>query len=557
MSDSIDAESQHLSTQIRSMLAQLQRQTVPVAAAAAAAAAPARTAPLTVRADSMRTQIIQAAAAAATSCSSGGSSGGLSKAEQMRAYISANRNRGTSRAYASGWSGFAQYLAANRLSELSFGAEDVADYLRMRVDDMGVKFSTLSGDRAAISDRVKHTPLAGITNSQLVIDMLAVLKTRAEPSKPKQHVSAELMRELIDLHEAALQLPTQQGKGPSWLRERDIFLLLVMMMGMLRESEAVALQLRHCKERELLVDGKKRIVLNILIPRSKTDQEGKGQMVLLSEDGANPLCCPVRRYRRYLEARQLAGLQSEWLFALVDGGRMSESTPNHVLKSAIVRANSAAEARQLGPFRWGAPEAYGSHSLRRGGVTLARANGVSMLDIQKHGRWKSLTVFAYVGTTESERVAVTESFLRTVEQQQLQQEEEAASAAPKRVIDEEPSEEARALRAAAAPSSTVKGKNSSAAAAAAAAAVASCSESDSDSDGESAASVKDDDEAALSDALFDEAVDAADEESGRKKVRQRYGPQRIARNSGEKRRRGKERQPPATVQGKKKKKKKQ
>jgi integrase len=507
----MSSEAARLSAQFHVMLAQL-RQTPATPAAAAANAPPP------VRFESARTQIIQAVASNAAAAAAAAASSGavpLSKADQMRAYISANRNQGTAKAYSSGWAGFEQYLAANRLSESSFGAADVADYLRMRVDDMGVKFSTLSGDRAAIADRVKHGPLKGVTGHQLVVDMMHVLKTRAEASQPKQHVSLQLMRELIDLHEAALQAPTQQGKGPSWLRERDMFLLLVMMMGMLRESEAVALQLRHCKERELLVDGKKRVVLNILIPRSKTDQEGKGQMVLLVEDAGNPLCCPVRRYRRYLDARKLAGVESVWLFALIDGGAMAKSTPNHVLKSAIERANREAEARQLGAFRWGPPEAYGSHSLRRGGVTLARANGVSMLDIQKHGRWKSLTVFAYVGTTESERVAVTESFLRLVEEQQAP----AESAA---VLDEEPSEAARLLRA----GSKKGGKKRAAAAAAASASEGESDSSDAASDGE-----------ALEDALFDEAVDAADEQSGKKKVRQRYAPARGARATGEKKRR--------------------
>ena len=270
-------------------------QEVPLGANAASATAAGR--PLSARA-----QVIQAVAssrptAAAAAAASGGAA--ADKTAQMQAYIAANRNVGTSRAYANGWAGFAQYLQANRLEEASFTAADVADYLRMRVEDMGVKYSTLSGDRAAIADRVRMTPLAGITSSPLVVAIMGVLKTKAEPSQPKQHVSPELMREMIALHEAQMRAPTVQGQGPSWLRERDIFLLLVMMMGMLRESEAVALGTRHVVERVLTIDGQRRTVLSILVPRSKTDQEGKGAVVLLAEDASNPLCCPVRRYRRY------------------------------------------------------------------------------------------------------------------------------------------------------------------------------------------------------------------------------------------------------------------
>jgi hypothetical protein len=64
-------------------------------------------------------------------------------------------------------------------------------------------------------------------------------------------------------------------------------------------------------------------------------------------------------------------------------------------------------------LRWGEPSTYGSHSLRRAGVTAARQNGVSMLDIQRHGRWKSLVVFAYVRQSAEERLVVTQHFLAT------------------------------------------------------------------------------------------------------------------------------------------------
>ena len=61
-----------------------------------------------------------------------------------------------------------------------------------------------------------------------------------------------------------------------------------------------------------------------------------------------------------------------------------------------------------------------------------------MLDIQKHGRWKSLTVFSYVGTTPEEQLAVTTSFFKS---------DEVTDVQPV-VEDAVPSIHARALRAA-------------------------------------------------------------------------------------------------------------
>jgi hypothetical protein len=91
----------------------------------------------------------------------------------------------------------------------------------------------------------------------------------------------------------------------------------------------------------------------------------------------------------------------------------------------VEEANMAAstETQYRGRQRWGDPSSYGSHSMRRGGVTEARKNGASMVDIQRHGRWKSLTVFNYIGQSEADRLAVTKSFF----QQEMPQVMEAAA----------------------------------------------------------------------------------------------------------------------------------
>ena len=69
-----------------------------------------------------------------------------------------------------------------------------------------------------------------------------------------------------------------------------------------------------------------------------------------------------------------------------------------------------------------------------------------MLDIQKHGRWKSLTVFSYVGTTAAEQLAVTKSFLGEAKAAGAEGAAEAAAGKD----DEVPSLQAHSLRAAAA-----------------------------------------------------------------------------------------------------------
>jgi len=177
------------------------------------------------------------------------------KANRVLQFIAQNRNPGTSRAYETGWRGFASYLLREGVSEDAISPWDVADYLRERVEVQGVAASTMGGDRAAIADKLKHTPLRDVVQHRVVAEMMAVLRTQAAPSRPKQHMSAELMREMLQTHEAA----GPSGRANAWLKERDLFLMLLMMMAFLRESEAVALTRKDVLLKKLRVDGKESV----------------------------------------------------------------------------------------------------------------------------------------------------------------------------------------------------------------------------------------------------------------------------------------------------------
>ena len=426
----------------------------PLAMTAAAAAGSIRTAPVAAAAAS----ITSAAAPSRIPLSGVGT-----LQQQMLEYISRNRNANTRKTYASGWSGFARYLEKRGKSESDLDEFDVADYLRVRVDEQGVAASTMGNDRAAIADHLKNIPhLKHVVNQPVVADIMSVLRTQAAPSKPKQHMAADLMREMVAAHDAR----GPSGKATAWLAERDIFLMLLMMMAFLREAEAVALTNANVEVKSVVVEGKARRVLSIFIARSKTDQEKVGHVVLLGEDEMNPACCPISRFELYQAAIKKSGVQSESFFPTVSGTAMAAGTPCGIVQRAVRQANDCAFAAGFGVDRWGEAESYGSHSLRRGGVTTARGNGVSMLDIQKHGRWKSLTVFSYVGTTPAEQLAVTNSFLG---------EATSSSGTAAAARDEVPSSQAHSLRAAAAGS----GKRKKPTAAASASAPSAKGESDS------------------------------------------------------------------------------
>src|SRR5690242_4137682 len=89
------------------------------------------------------------------------------------------------------------------------------------------------------------------------------------------------------------------------------------------------------------------------------------------------------------------------------GKTVGSTTPGGVVQQTVKEANELAFQTEGVQEKWGPPSAYGSHSMRRGGVTEARLNGVDMLDIQRHGRWASAAVWGYVGPTLEQPLGVT------------------------------------------------------------------------------------------------------------------------------------------------------
>ena len=358
-----------------------------------------------------------------TSVSMAGSSdngGAESKLERMQQWVRNNRNSNTHRTYESGWKGFAHYLSEQGTSERKVTVADIADYLRKRFEEDRVAAATLAGDRAAIGDHFRFEPgMSGLHVDPLVSETLRIAMNGAAQSVPKQHVSAELMRELAAIHDADAR--------SDWRGARNVAMLLTMMVGMLRQSEAVELRMDDVRlklEVEAaaagapaagagplsleVVEAARVSSLTLHIRSSKTDQAGKGATVLLRSNSDEPALCPVRRLQAYLRSRLAAGIVSDFLFAKDDGSALARSTPCGIVQKLVSVANERAQRLEGVTDKWGPVGAYGSHSMRRGGVTEARASGVDMLDIQRHGRWVSGAVYGYVGPTNEQRSGVTE-----------------------------------------------------------------------------------------------------------------------------------------------------
>lgn len=333
--------------------------------------------------------------------------------ERVRSFIKEHQNQRTSKAYATGWAGFASYLTKNGIAEEAITSAHIADYLSSRWRDQGKTASTICGDRAAIAYRLKQVNKSKLMEDRLVVDTMNLVRQKASQSKPKRHMSAELMAELIRHHEE--KVSQTKSVISVWRSERNICLMLFMMMGMLRESEATSLKTTDVEIRTEVVKGESRELVALLVNQSKTDQAGVGAVVLLDSDPMHPSHCPVARLRAYIGAATAAGMNDKRpMFPTEQGEFMKPSTPCGIIQRIIQSVNEVWAASTNREHYWGEPKEYGSHSMRRGGVTTARENGVPMLDIQRHGRWRSLSVFDYVGLSTEDKLVVSNKFLANV-----------------------------------------------------------------------------------------------------------------------------------------------
>jgi len=159
---------------------------------------------------------------------------------------------------------------------------------------------------------------------------------------------------------------------------RNRALILIGFFAALRRSELVAL----CWEDiHFVAEG-----LTLQIARSKTDQEGEGQMIAIPYGKAE--LCAVSALQQW---KSVAAKDSGPMFCAINKHQQLQThgiTPlsvNHILKKL-------AHETQLPN-----PTSFSGHSLRRGFATSASKKGVPMLAIMRQGRWRHEgTVYGYI-----------------------------------------------------------------------------------------------------------------------------------------------------------------
>ncbi len=278
-----------------------------------------------------------------------------------RAALSSN----TMRAYRGDWQDFQDWCATRERSHLPATPSTVANYASS-LAEAGKKVPTIARKLAAI--RFFHRG-AGLDNPTDNAGVAAILKgiRRTVGTAARQKAPATV--DVIHAMMARINADSLQGK-------RDRALLLLGFAGAFRRSELVAITVEDLTFSEEGVD--------VFLPKSKTDQEAKGQSVAILNGKALK---PADRLKEWLQA---AGITSGPIFRRFNrGDRLTTETLTDQAVALIVKKYADAAGLDVASLS--------GHSLRAGFVTSAAENRASISRIMEVTRHRDpRTVETYV-----------------------------------------------------------------------------------------------------------------------------------------------------------------
>lgn len=288
-------------------------------------------------------------------------------------WIEAKRPKNSVKAHKTYINEFLQYTSGRQLDPKTPVA--VASFMKHCVTDrpklLG-RTTVCCAIPAAINHHFRYANHKSPTDSVLVKETKKTIeRSTGTPSTGKSPITLEMLRKIT-----SRTLDNVESI-------RNTFMVLLMTLAMLRESEAV--QLKATEVWEENIQSKPSIF--VFIQRSKTDQAADGSTIVVSSNQDIQLC-PVQWFRRFTQVRDKS---ATFLFFTLP---LSSSTPNFIVKKLLTSIGID-------------PKEFGSHSCRRGGCTMAVEKGVDMRLIARHGRWKSSAILSYVKDSLDTQLSVT------------------------------------------------------------------------------------------------------------------------------------------------------
>ena len=174
------------------------------------------------------------------------------------------------------------------------------------------------------------------------------------------------------------ELATHLEKENTPIAHRDNALFQLGFFGAFRRSELILIRCEHIKR---LKEG-----IEIMIPRSKTDQTGEGQCCAIPYGKQN--LCPIRALDHWLNQ---SNITDGFIFRKINRwGKLGDQSLTPIAVTQIIKKR-AKECKL--------PNAneFSSHSMRRGLASTASQKGASLKSIMRQGRWRNVsTVLGYI-----------------------------------------------------------------------------------------------------------------------------------------------------------------
>ncbi|HTQ57228.1 MAG TPA: site-specific integrase [Bryobacteraceae bacterium] len=291
----------------------------------------------------------------------------VSLRQQAQEFAAAAKAANTLRAYQADWRDFQTWCDGHQVPALPATPQTVALYLtdrasRLKASSLARRLTTINRAHQAAG----YASPATMQSAVLSEVWKGIRRTKGTAQEGKKPLLTPDLRRMV----------TALPQNLTGMRDRA--LLLVGFAGGFRRSELAALR---AEDVETTAEG-----LIVRLRRSKTDPEGQGRPVALPY-GSDPLTCPVRALRLWLEHAQIAVGP---LFRAI--GR-KDAVGNRALNPDSV-AYLVKRAAGLAGLETGS---YAGHSLRAGLATQAAMNGASELAIMRQTGHRSLaTVRRYI-----------------------------------------------------------------------------------------------------------------------------------------------------------------
>ncbi len=293
-------------------------------------------------------------------------------------YVSAARAANTLRGYRSDWKEWSTWCALEDHTPLPAAPEAITSYLTTLAGH-GAKVGTMSRRLSALkfAHQLRDLP-DPTTNARVVAVWEGIRRLHgAPPDQATPLMPPELWHVLDACPTQRMWADRRRPPDPSLAGARDRCLLLVGFVAALRRSELTALtvdQVRPHPNGYLLA-----------LPRSKTNQRGEHDELVILPRAGDPRHCPVTAIDHWLT---LAGHTTGPLLRPVSKG--NRATDRSLSPASITTLVQAAVTR-AGIDSTG----YSGHSLRAGFVTYAHLRGASDRAIAHQTRHRSL---ATIGT---------------------------------------------------------------------------------------------------------------------------------------------------------------